>query len=121
MEKDIKCSRCGSTKDVFIDSVFDSETNEINSFPICINCKKAKLEINNIIDWQNKLKKLELHVSKQLIDDNFSNIKFKRSAQLALSKLMETYSIRTVFEVCFGLTDFNIHKIEDKCKQQLVL
>lgn len=122
MEKELKCMRCGSTKNVFMDSIFDRETNEIELFPMCINCVKKALNFKNKEKWETDLKNLELDISGQLIDDKFPELKFKKSAQLALIRLMEKYSIQIVFETCFGINekDFNLNTIKNKCKQKAV-
>lgn len=122
MEKELKCSNCGSTKNVFMNSILDHETNEIEIFPICIKCAQKNMDFKNKTQWQNKLKDLELDISGQLIYDKFPELKFKKSAQLALIRLMEKYSIQIVFETCFGINgkDFNLNTIRNKCQQKAV-
>lgn len=111
-----KCSCCGSDKNVFFEAVFD-KSGSCNMKPICIKCKSKDLEIDDLMQWENSLKKLEMQISKQIIDRKFSSIKFKKSAQKKLVKLMRKYSIRKVFEVCTLLNDnnFSLHKIEMQC------
>ena len=75
--------------------------------------------LEELMEWEHKLKNLEMQISKQLITDYFPNIKFKTFAEKKLSELMKKYSIRKVFEVCTLFnTDFNIHEIEEKCKSK---
>lgn len=123
MKKELKCIRCGTTKYVFMDSVFDHETNEIELFPMCINCAKKALYFKNQAQWENELKNLELNISRQLIDDKFAHLKFKKSAQDKLVSLMGKYSIRNVLNICFALNseDFNLNTIRNRCKQNFVL
>lgn len=123
MKKELKCIRCGTTKYVFMDSVFDHETNEIELFPMCINCAKKALYFKNQTQWKNELKNLELNISRQLIDDKFAHLKFKKSAQNKLVSLMGKYSIRHVFDICSTLSNgnFNLNNIRNKCRQKTEL
>ena len=90
---------------------------------MCINCVKKALDFKNKAQWENSLKNLELSVSRQLIDDKFPHLKFKKSAQNKLVSLMEKYSIRNVLNICFALNseDFNLNTIRNRCKQNFVL
>ena len=114
---ELECSICGKKRKVFFDAIFDSKSKKYTIAPICIDCKSSDLSINELIGWEHELKNLEVQISKQLIADYFPKIKFKKFAEKKLTDLMKKYSIRTVFEVCTLFDgDFNIRKIEDKCK-----
>lgn len=114
---ELECSICGKKRKVFFDAVYDEEKRKYIIAPICLQCKSTNLDLEELMEWEHKLKNLEMQISKQLVTDYFPNIKFKTFAEKKLSELMKKYSIRKVFEVCTLFnTDFNIRKIEDKCK-----
>lgn len=115
---DLKCSFCGSKRKVFFDVDYNSENNTYKLVPICLECKNKKLELDEVLSWEKKLKTLESEIASQLITDYFPKIKFKKAAQHMLRNLMKKYSARKVFEVCSLLNgNFNLHKIETNCKQ----
>ena len=120
MHLEQKCAYCKSSKDVFIELVPSEETSEYTLIPICLRCKRNSLEMYDLKEWEKSLKKLEVQVSKQIIDRNFAYIKFKKTAQDKLVGLMKKYPIRKVFEACTLLNDnnFSLHKIEMRCKEQ---
>ena len=115
---DLKCSFCGSKRKVFFDIDYNSDSNTYKLVPTCLKCKNAELELDELINWEKKLKTLESEIASQLINDYFPKIKFKKAAQNMLINLMKKYSVRKVFEVCSLFRgDFNLHKIEANCKQ----
>lgn len=118
MTRVLKCNRCGAVNNVFHDAVYDENNNTYTLVPTCINCKKADLEIKDVLSWEEKLKVLETYVAEQLIEWKFGNIKFKNSAKKTLVNLMRKYSVRTVFEICMGLdATFNPHLIAQRCEK----
>lgn len=119
MHLEQKCAYCKSSKDVFMELVPSKNSSEYILIPICLRCKSARLEIDDLKEWEKELKKIEVQVSKQIIDRNFASIKFKKNAQDKLMELMKKYPIRKVFEACTLLNEnnFSLHKIEMKCKQ----
>lgn len=119
MDTGIKCIRCGNTANVFTDAVYNENTHTYTLTPICINCKKADLEVSNVISWEHDLKDIEKSVASQLINEKFGKIKFKNRAREILVDLMQKYSVRCVFEVCMiSGSDFNAHLISEKCRER---
>ena len=113
------CSICGTKNNVFHTIISDNGTYAIK--PICINCQKKAIEKHDVILWEHDLKDIENIVAEQLLENKFTNIKFKDSAKKLLLKLMQKYSVRCVFEVCMLLNaDFNPHLISALCKKKFI-
>lgn len=113
------CYRCGTQNNVFTDLVFDRNRNSYTIHPVCINCKKSDLELDNTIRWEHNLKEIEHDVAEQIISKRFPNIKFKESAIKTLMRLMRKYSVRCVFEICMLLrSGFNANIIAQKCHKK---
>lgn len=122
----LKCSNCGNSGDnVFFELIEYNGKYTVN--PICIKCKtdilKNKIntkQINSITKWENDLKILENTVATSIINDIFSDIKFKNQAKKELISLMRKYSVRTVFEVChtYNFKDFSKKLIENKIQSK---
>lgn len=117
----VKCSKCGSEINVFNEIIFDKNNNKYKIRPTCIKCKQTEVELDNWIAWESKLNNIENFVATQLITKKYPNIKFKNYAIKAIEKLMKTYSIRCVFEVCINSGDtFNYNLIAKKCKEKFL-
>lgn len=117
MRKRYTCSFCKTKNNVFHTIISDNGKYDIK--PICINCQKKAIENHDVILWEHDLKDIENIVADQLLENKFTNIKFKRSAKKILLHLMQKYSVRCVFEVCMLLrSDFNSNLISALCKKK---
>lgn len=113
------CSICGTKNNVSL--MLTSHNGNYTIQPICTNCQKNEAEYNDVILWEHDLKDIENIVAEQLLENKFTNIKFKDSAKKLLLKLMQKYSVRCVFEVCMLLrSDFNPHLISALCKKKFI-
>ena len=119
MQQRNKCSVCGSHSNVFFTVI--SKNGNYSIQPICINCQRKETETAELILWEHELKDIENIVADQLIQNKFTNIKFKSSAKKLLLQLMQKYSVRCVFNVCILLnSDFNPHLISALCKKKFI-
>ena len=119
MRKRNICSICGTKNNVFFTIISDNGKYTIK--PICINCQHKEIEKTELILWEHDLKDIENIVADQLLENRFTNIKFKDSAKKLLLNLMQKYSVRCVFEVCMLLdSDFNPHLISALCKKKFI-
>lgn len=122
----LTCSKCGcSNKKVFLEAITHSSNAVI---PICIDCKSNEIkdkmiseQLENINQWEAKLKLIEQSVANDIIELSFPTIKFKSFAKKNLTQLMQKYSIRIVFEVCcrYNFKEFNIKIIEKKIMESI--
>lgn len=117
----LNCSICGSSIHVIDNIQFDSQNKSFKANPICLDCKRKELELDNIISWEQELKNLELTVAYHLIAEKYPKIKFKHNAVQIMLRLMQKYSLRCVLEVCIcSDDDFNFNLLDKKCQQKFV-
>lgn len=125
---DFTCSKCGRTnKKVFLEATTKSSSS-YKIIPICIDCKSIEIknkiiseQLENINQWEEKLRLIEQSVSEDIINLLFPNIKFKSFAKESLIKLMQKYSIRVVFEICckHNFKEFSTKIIEKKIMESI--
>lgn len=116
------CYFCGADKNIVFD-IINSNNNYI-IVPTCPDCKiqnsktiKNSIEINKLMQWEQPLKELETNIAKQIVDEYFPDIKFKKDAALKIENLMQKYSIRKVYQACTNQkkNQFNLSAIECNC------
>ena len=118
------CKYCKSRYHVFLEAKKSPDKKEYEIIPICINCKNKQIKqsdsdyhTKSVLSWEISLKKIERQISKEIVENIFPEIKFKKTASEKIEKLMKKYPIRKIFET-FALdsnSKFSIPEIEKNC------